>query len=94
MTTFDRDNFERCNSVRIRSGTIVSVAGLKRRQLRKLGYSYSITYKVRKMPSAARWCVAIVVAIPLPIPIPIGGGYIHDSDLWLSEKYASHNVIY
>jgi len=45
VTEFDRKSFERTNSVRIRNGVVTPVAGLKRRQLRKLGYSYSITYK-------------------------------------------------
>lgn len=45
ITTFPREAFERCNSVRIKDGAITTTAGLKRRQLRKLGYSFSITYK-------------------------------------------------
>lgn len=40
----ERDSFDRVLNVRVRSGEIASVQGLKRRQLRKLGYSYAIVF--------------------------------------------------
>mmetsp|Transcript_8398 Transcript_8398/g.15254 ORF Transcript_8398/g.15254 Transcript_8398/m.15254 type:complete len:288 (-) Transcript_8398:6-869(-) len=41
--TFSRSDFDRVASVRVKKGEIVSVQGLKRRQLRKLGYSYAVS---------------------------------------------------
>lgn len=42
---FNRVDYERTNAVRTKNGEITPVGGLKRRQLRKLGYSYSVSYK-------------------------------------------------
>lgn len=41
VVTFDRSEFLRSQQVRVSGGTIVKVSGMKRRQSRRLGYSYS-----------------------------------------------------
>lgn len=50
VVSFDRPDFDRSSPVRIGDGKAVKVAGLKRRQLRKLGYSYSVVY-IKEVPN-------------------------------------------
>ena len=48
MVTFSRGDFDRCAAVRIdKAGTVTKTANLKRRQMRKLGYSYTVLYSRR-----------------------------------------------
>ena len=44
--SFPRSSFERSAPVRMKGGKIVNSTGMKRRQMRKLGYSYSVIFRV------------------------------------------------